>query len=218
MKSLRILFLGLFLTVSLSSHSQTGKEPKKSSFCRICVGSRVFANYIYKTQIDAGLDYLVYTAGYSNNRGLRKIGKPVGAHRLFFRLGVEYNFKFPIVALKVGVAYQPFKNLYTPKPKLEYDATNKFSNFLLKTLGSLNAEVNFLPYFKKEFRSFAIRPEVGLAIPFLYRFERGKILLKPLSVKVNYGYNFYKNNVVPPSMNVHFFSVGLNWKLDLGRY
>ncbi|NRA12438.1 MAG: hypothetical protein HRT57_10845 [Crocinitomicaceae bacterium] len=218
MKLIRAILFGVFLITFNSCYSQVGKGGNKDRFCRICIGSGVFANYIFKTQIDGGINYLVYTAGYANNRGMRRIGKPVAVHRLFLRLGAEYNFKRPIIALKVGIGYQPFKNLYTQKPKSDIATTNRFTKFLLKSLGSMEAAFNFLPYIKEEFKTYSLRPEIGLEIPVIYRLVYKQIVVKPLSFRVNYGYNFYKDKIVPESMNTHFFSVGLIWKMDLARY
>ncbi|MFT6504096.1 MAG: hypothetical protein ACJASQ_004238 [Crocinitomicaceae bacterium] len=218
MNLIRAILLGVFLIVFNSAYGQVGKGGNKDRICRICMGSGIFANYIFKTQIDGGINYLVYTAGYANNRGMRRIGKPVAVHRLFLRLGAEYNFKRPIIALKVGIGYQPFKNLYTQKPKSDFASTNRGTKFLLKTLGSLDLAFNFLPYFKGDFKSYSLRPEIGLEIPVIYRMIPKQIVVKPLSFRVNYGYNFYKDRIVPLSMNTHFFSVGIIWKMDLARY
>tara|TARA_B110000967_G_C18676240_1_gene455652 strand:+ start:126 stop:320 length:195 start_codon:yes stop_codon:yes gene_type:complete len=63
---------------------------------------------------------------------MHRIGKPLAVHRLFLRLGAEHNFKHPIIALKVGVGCQPFKNLYTQKPMSDFTSKNRGTKFLLK--------------------------------------------------------------------------------------
>ena len=132
MNLIRAILLGVFLIAFNSFYGQLGKGGNKDRICRICMGSGIFANYIFKTQIDREINYLVYIVGYSNNREIHRIGKPLAVHRLFLRLGAEHNFKHPIIALKVGVGCQPFKNLYTQKPMSDFTSKNRGTKFLLK--------------------------------------------------------------------------------------
>jgi len=198
---LRILFLGLFLSSSFLTFSQDGVVGQ-GRFCKICTGSRSYANYVSLYQMDGGVDVLLMTNHGSRSGGMRKIGKPKTAHSIFLRLGAEYNFKYPILAFKVGIAYQPIKFPYYKAP------------FITKALGTLNFEFNFLPYVKGEFKSYALRPEAGFIIPFFVRLVKETSVVRALQFKINYGYNFHKNNITPSFMSQHFITAGLVWKTD----